>query len=239
MTAALAILFALSGSAHAYVIKVNAEGAPTHWTTTHIPFYVDPSHAGGLTPDEIEAAATQAADAWNQVPGITVTLDYQGLVDLTGPDAPEADVVAFDDEWQLNPKLLAMTATRTEADGSIESFDMLVNTADYTWSTTGAPDAQDLQNTLTHEFGHVLGLDHNTVDSSVTMWPSSQLGETSKRTLANDDMRGVLSLYGDSAAQALTRAGCSTVPGRTTLPFAGLFAAFAAATLRRSPTSRA
>jgi matrixin len=52
----------------------------------------------------------------------------------------------------------------------------------------------DVQNTVTHEAGHTLGLDHTT-DPDATMYASAPSGETSKRTLGADDIQGVCAIY--------------------------------------------
>jgi len=53
---------------------------------------------------------------------------------------------------------------------------------------------QDLQNTLTHEAGHFIGLAHSTVPGA-TMNPTTHPGETAKRTLSADDVAGVCAVY--------------------------------------------
>ena len=52
----------------------------------------------------------------------------------------------------------------------------------------------DLQNTLTHELGHALGLDHSSIPQA-TMAASSTQGETSKRALHQDDKEGHSYIY--------------------------------------------
>jgi MYXO-CTERM domain-containing protein len=52
----------------------------------------------------------------------------------------------------------------------------------------------DVQNTVTHEAGHTLGLDHS-LDPNATMYASAPFGETSKRDLGNDDIQGVCAIY--------------------------------------------
>ena len=63
------------------------------------------------------------------------------------------------------------------------------------------PDAQssqcaatDIQNTLTHEIGHVIGLDH-VEQSGSTMEPSAPLGETRKRILDPGTQAGFCHVY--------------------------------------------
>jgi hypothetical protein len=68
----------------------------------------------------------------------------------------------------------------------------------------GACVYQDLQNTLTHEAGHLVGLAHPCGDAGEmacaandprTMAPTTFVGETQKRTLSADDIAGVCAIY--------------------------------------------
>ncbi|MDP2270887.1 MAG: matrixin family metalloprotease [Archangium sp.] len=71
----------------------------------------------------------------------------------------------------------------------------------------------DVQNTITHELGHVLGLMHNNATEDLVMYPSAPPGEVSKRTLKADDRDGLLSLYGlepEPSAVPPVFAGCSS-----------------------------
>lgn len=63
---------------------------------------------------------------------------------------------------------------------------------------------EDLQNTLTHEIGHFIGLAHpcessgcagSGVSPEVTMYPTAPPREVQKRTLAADDVEGVCAIY--------------------------------------------
>jgi uncharacterized protein (TIGR03382 family) len=53
----------------------------------------------------------------------------------------------------------------------------------------------DVQNTVTHEAGHTLGLDHPPDQPEATMYASAPSGETSKRTLFTDDIAGICAIY--------------------------------------------
>lgn len=73
----------------------------------------------------------------------------------------------------------------------------------------------DIQNTMTHEAGHTLGLDH-TQDSRATMYATAPLGETSKRTLGQDDINGICAIYPKGSGPSAGGCGCShsqTGPG--------------------------
>jgi len=54
--------------------------------------------------------------------------------------------------------------------------------------------SMDVQNVVTHEAGHVLGLGHSP-SPGATMEATAPAGETAKRTLAQDDVNGICAIY--------------------------------------------
>ena len=100
-------------------------------------------------------------------------------------------------------------------------------------TTYGQPDCfgMDLENTVTHEVGHFLGLAHSGVATS-TMFATTAPRETSKRDLAADDAAGVCAIYPEPSG-----CGCGGgAPGAAAL----LLAALALRPLRRrAPRPRA
>ena len=65
----------------------------------------------------------------------------------------------------------------------------------------------DLQNVLTHELGHLLGLGEDMTDVDATMYAFSQPGETGKRDLEVVDKDSIASLY-DEEFDADVQGGC-------------------------------
>ena len=98
---------------------------------------------------------------------------------------------------------LAVTTTWSSvATGRISRATIEINNK-WLWSTTGDPNSVDVQNIVTHEFGHwtrLLDIYSPAECSYVTMWGSAGFGETSKRSLEQPDLDGLVSLYGISVA---------------------------------------
>lgn len=64
-------------------------------------------------------------------------------------------------------------------------------------ATCGVLTAYEVQNILTHEVGHIYGLDdlYNSVDQDLTMYGYGAKGELKKETLGLGDLRGMAALY--------------------------------------------
>ena len=110
------------------------------------------------------------------------------------------------DCWEHSNGALAITTTSFDPNtGRISDSDIELNTPGFIFTTVDAPRcvepffdvtcvASDVQNTLTHEFGHVLGLGHSP-DGASTMFSGSAPGELSKRSLDSDSKQFVCDVY--------------------------------------------
>jgi hypothetical protein len=135
---------------------------------------------------------------------------------------------------------LAVTTVTALGDGHIVDADMEINAVDVVWMnldpgvTVPFPQVAslvfDLQNALTHEFGHFIGLGHTCFDSSMgsselwpiddkgnkvpdcnepdlpidikntVMFPVTNAGDVNKRVLSPDDINAVCQIYAPSIA---------------------------------------
>ncbi len=135
-------------------------------------------------------------------------------------DAAEDCSSAFDCWDETLESVIATTSVLYVAGtGEILEADMEVNAIDsggvsgFLMTCSDTAPATDIQNVVTHEAGHFLGLAHPCEDRSAqpaavdftlagcpgntnpTMFPSSPPGEISKRSLEPDDVAGVCFLY--------------------------------------------
>lgn len=191
------MLIALVASSHAYQTLTNASGSGIVWQQMPIAFDINASNSQGLDEAAVEANIRRAASVWQDVPGAAIEFDV-GMTDATGTAHDGVAVVYFAEEWKHDPNLLALTSNWSTPEGSIVSFDIAINETDHDWSLSGETQKSDLQNTMAHEFGHVLGLGHEADEVDATMWSSSRRGEISKRDLHSADEVGAVFLYSDA-----------------------------------------
>lgn len=157
--------------------------------------------------DEIRASLDAAAFAWTDVAcagGGAASIAFSILDDVSchaieyNPDGPNANVILFQDtRWHYNGPgdTLAKTTVTFDVDtGAILDADIEVNHA-YNEFTTGDTDVvYDLPSVLTHELGHLLGLDHSP-DALATMNAQYELGTTDLRSLEPDDLAAACAAY--------------------------------------------
>ncbi len=193
----MTLLLALtSAPALGWTILQNGDGAELRWTEMPIPYAINPGNAQGLTTSDVMAAVSGAMSAWATIDGASVTFSDQGQTPVNAVDYDSVNTIYFDSDWTMDPELMAITANWSYSDGTIVGFDIRINERDHQWSVAGAGDADDLQNMLTHEVGHSLGLDHTTLDDAATMFANAVPGEVTKREPKDDDRQGAQYLYG-------------------------------------------
>jgi hypothetical protein len=161
------------------------------WTST-VNYEVNPSSSGldsGVVTNTLDASLEtwDSNTAFELFASPTVTTETS-----VGLDGKNRIV------WgALSPGVIAVNYLwYSPATKQIVESDVVFNTY-YTWSTTGASSAMDLQNIATHEFGHN-GLNDLKAprDWALTMYAYSGLGETDKQTLGTGDILGIQKLYG-------------------------------------------
>jgi hypothetical protein len=232
------LLLLCGSSAEAYVRSISARsGVPLHWHRTNC--IALRAHIAGS--DDIDdgsdlLAVDKAADNWQRAVAHCAYIQF-----LVRPPADEV-VVENDNEvtvswvekdWVSGPEYSSLMIALTKVwiidepghprDAEIQDADIELNGEHNLFSTSGEPGKMDLENTLTHELGHVLGLDHpcylalqppdplpedhlgqpighcQGVTSpeilATTMFPSAEERDTQARTPEADDVAGICALF--------------------------------------------
>jgi len=109
-------------------------------------------------------------------------------------------VVWREDDWEHATDALALTTLTTNpTTGEIRDADVEFNGVHFTFANLSQEDTTqslvDIRNTMTHEVGHMLGLDHEFLTQDATMFPNALPGEIFKRDLTTDDINGMCTIY--------------------------------------------
>ena len=173
----------------------NCERTNRHLEQKVIGFEINADDAPSLTEEEVIDAIKAAASN-----GVVIYMErihrfnMMEQVKMGADLSDDVHLVSFDTTWNQDPSLLAVTHVWSNSNNEIVHFDIEVNADAVYWSTTGDPNKHDLHNTMTHEFGHALGLEHSD-EANASMSSTTSVGELSKRDVHDDDIQGFVSLY--------------------------------------------
>ncbi|QED26320.1 matrixin family metalloprotease [Microvenator marinus] len=153
----------------------------------------------GILSDELLSAVNLGFEAWHEVECSDLQILYGGETDDSRAAADgKANIVVWrDDEWPegYSRTAFALTSVTYNAEtGHIVDADIELNGEFHNFTVGDDNPEVDVQNTLTHEVGHFIGLDH-TPEMTATMFASAAIGETRKRTLEQDDIDGLCAIY--------------------------------------------
>jgi hypothetical protein len=188
------------------------QGTPLFWPSTCLNYAVQRAGSDKSMIDfETASAVIDAGFAkWAAVDcgggqGPSFRSVNKGAVDCRkveyNQEAGNANIFMFrDDSWPYEnaiDTLALTTVTYSIETAEIFDSDVEVNTAQATFTTTPTPpeDGADLDAVLTHEIGHFLGLAHSEVSAATMRSIGYQLGTVGLRTLADDDIAGICSIY--------------------------------------------
>ena len=238
-------LVAIALPARAYVRTTSeTSGAPVQWNEGCVVVTIDQRGSQDIPLDRVAATLQRSVENWTrrtaQCGGLRLSMQPARAVLDVAPDGLPA-LIFRNDEWRRpghaphDPSAIGLTTVMyvntpgQRGDGTILDADIELNNVNYTFTTdplnaSARPGTQlaDLENTLTHELGHVQGLAHTCWDHqavtppldnlgqpipdcngtlpegilATTMYPyASSPGETSKRNLSDDDVHGICDVY--------------------------------------------
>lgn len=222
----------------------NGEGTGPflYWDPRYFPipyFISSPSFASA--PDFV-AAIDESFRTWAAAKGSRVDFLAMGCSSSsTNENDGINNVILVTRDWPFDDTVIAITrnffiAGTSPSAGLILDSDILLNAVDHEFSLGAAAGKHDVQNIVTHEVGHLLGLGHevsvpgNPDDSEATMFAVAQTNEVKKRSLAANDLNGLLEGYAGSAEKiglassvscsVGTRPSCAGVRGGGGSPWA-------------------
>lgn len=243
---AFALCAQLPRSANAYVrTTTETSRVAVQWNERCVVVTIDERGSKDVSLADIATTLARAVSNWTSRTGKCGGLALASrpaykVLDVAADGLPA--VIFRNDAWQRpghaphDPSAIGLTTVLyvntpgLPGDGTILDADIELNNVNYTFTTDPAnalprdgTQLADLENTLTHELGHVQGLAHTCWDhisesppldnlgqpipdcndpnlppaiTNATMFPYATMqGETSKRTLSPDDVAGVCEVY--------------------------------------------
>jgi hypothetical protein len=162
-----------------------------HWTST-IDYKINPINKQGMSTSSVVTAITTSADTWEKAVTTFSVFDYAGTTTKVAGKRDGVNVVSF---GNYRKGVIGVTYLWSRSGHLIET-DTTLNTF-YQWSLTGESTKMDVQNIMTHEFGHWCGLNDLYADKDywLTMYGYSDLGLTYAQTLGKGDILGIQWVY--------------------------------------------
>lgn len=201
--------------ASAYVIQTdqNTRGRVVHigWADntarSGVPFFLNVD-SFPFDASTVVRIVQNSFNVWNEVSSSYLNMSYQGTTSVPASDSDRRNVVVYDATGRsisapAGSGIIAITRVNWNDSGDIIDADIIFNGRDFDFSIsdTNTPGRQvDLQDVLTHEVGHFLGLDHTPLVGDPLERPTMNPFNTSEapregRSLEDDDRAGVTALY--------------------------------------------
>ena len=164
-----------------------------HWYTT-AGYWINPTNTYGISESEVVNAIQISANTWDVETSYQV-FSYKGTTTNLAGKYDGYNVVSWGTYSQAN--VIAVTFIWYTRGTRILETDTLMN-VHFTWSLSGETGKMDVQNIMTHEFGHWCGLNdlYSDKDYWLTMYGYANYGETYKQTLGLGDILGLQKVYG-------------------------------------------
>jgi len=162
-----------------------------HWYTT-INYWINPSNRYGFSSTTVVNTITKSANTWDVETSFQV-FNYKGTTYRTAGRRDGYNVVSW---GYYQAGVIAVTYIWYSGSKIVET-DCRMNSY-FKWSLSGQAGKMDVQNIMTHEFGHWCGLAdlYDDVDYWLTMYGYGNYGETYKQTLGLGDINGLQAVYG-------------------------------------------
>lgn len=172
-----------------------------------IPYYLSAPAFANLA--KFATAIDASVNAWSAPSDVKLSFLAMGCSSiLRNANDGINSIILIADVWPFDTDAIAITRNFYVADdsnlaGMILDSDILLNSVDHAFTTTNETGKHDVQNIVTHEVGHFIGLGHETnpIDTDATMYAVASANEFNKRVLHPSDLAGLRAAYSGVATK--------------------------------------
>lgn len=166
------------------------------WANLPVPYWINSAGSADVPFSQVETIIEDSFAVWGDPCCSRFAAEYRGTTSLTATNNQGRVVLSWvEDSW--NPQwgsvnqTIGITFSSVFNNCTIAEAPIIFNGVGFRFTTNGT--GTDLQSIATHEIGHLAGLGHSNLQNA-TMY-AAYVGGTGARSLHQDDIDGICSLY--------------------------------------------
>jgi hypothetical protein len=185
VAALVALLAAPLSAATRLTYTIGDKAVSVEWPANAFPirYQLDRRAASALTPEIVD----HAFGLWAAVPDTAIRFQSEGVVENATAGYDGKNTISLVDELLRDQRAIAITTNWHDSKGHLTEADIQIDAA------LAAKGNYNIQQALTHEIGHFLGLDHSAV-LSAAMFPYVARGTEAPR-LDSDERVAIAAIY--------------------------------------------
>ena len=187
-------------------IRIVLNGKTLYWSGWPVSWRISNHSPENSSDESWKIAIEESFDTWQE--GSNSNIQFTQQSTTSSRNTGGGDHLVYFDPTNTTGYLYSGTVAVTmisykTSSGKITDADIIFNDRDYDFSWSGENGKFDIQDVLTHEIGHFIGLDHSPIVGA-TMWPYVSSKQWLHRSLSLDDSAGATAVRSSGSPATLS-----------------------------------